>query len=111
VGHLIRLCLHKGWAGRGSRDVIAATGIVRQPVEAINEAQNICHKNIGDRENVPANHSRPASTASMRLSRGSRNVSKNFRIDVSSVSPENLKKDQGWHAASTELGSEVWATR
>ena len=53
-------------------------------------------------EKDPDSHSRSAKTVSMCLSRASRKVSKNFRIGVSSVSPENLKKDQGWLAASTE---------
>ena len=53
-------------------------------------------------ENDPASHSRPTNTVSMCLSRDSRKVSKNFRIDVFSVSPENSKNDQGWLAASTE---------
>ena len=34
-----------------------------------------------------------------------RKSSKNFRIGVSSASPENLKKDQGWLAASTDASA------
>jgi hypothetical protein len=42
---------------------------------------------------------------SMCLSRASRKRSKNCRMGVSSVSPENLKNDQGWLAASTEASA------
>src|SRR5712672_3035211 len=56
-------------------------------------------------EKVPASHSRPVRTSSMCLSLDSRKLSKNLRIGVSSVSPENLKKDHGWLAASTEASA------
>src|SRR6266404_2125850 len=56
-------------------------------------------------EKVPTSHSLPSRTVSICLSRASRKESKNFRIGVSSVSPENMKKDQGWLAASTEASA------
>src|SRR4029077_11963326 len=53
--------------------------------------------------NVPASHWRPARTISMCISRVFRNWSKSLNPDVSPVSPENLNRDQGRLAISTEL--------
>ena len=50
VRHLVGVGLHEGRPGRGAGDVVAAGGIVRQPVEPIDEAQHIRHQDVGDGE-------------------------------------------------------------
>src|SRR6185369_2910806 len=48
--HLIRMSLHEGWARRGARDIAATSGIARQPVEPIDEAQHVRHEDVSDGE-------------------------------------------------------------
>ena len=52
VRHLIRACFHEGRAGQSARNIITAGGIIRKPVETIDDAQHIRHENIGDGEST-----------------------------------------------------------
>jgi hypothetical protein len=45
--HLDCARLHEGRAGRGARDVVAAGGMIREAVEAIDEAQHISRYAVG----------------------------------------------------------------
>ena len=45
--HLVGVGLGEGWPGRGVRDVAAAGGIVRQPVEPVHQAQYVGHEDVG----------------------------------------------------------------
>src|SRR3981081_1174765 len=44
---LVCVCLDEGWAGRGARDVGAASREFCEPIEPIDEAQHIRHENVG----------------------------------------------------------------
>ena len=102
--HLVCVCLCKGRAGRGVRDIVTTGGMSRQPVERIDE-RSTSAMSVSATEKDPANYSRPARAFSMCWSRAFRNVSRCFRLGVSSVSPENWKRDHGRLAISTELSA------
>lgn len=97
MGDLVGMRLCEGWAGRGARDIIAAGGIFRQPVEPVDEAQHIGHEDIGNGEGARQPFA-PCQTGSMCFSRWClRNESISPYAGASPVMPEKINIDQ-WQA-------------
>ena len=57
--HLVCVCLCKGRAGRGVRDIVTTGGMSRQPVERIDE-RSTSAMSVSATEKDPANYSRPS---------------------------------------------------